>query len=235
MLIDHIGLGIWYRLPELGYLVPESMDRETWWSIYRMMRNIGRTAFPIFCFLLVEGFFQTRNHYKYALRLFVFALISQLPFKYAFLSLADGLNIFFTLLIGLTTMWVMNEIKIKWTKQFIYLPLWFIITFIAGYIAHFLNTDYDYKGVLLIIILFIFHKTRIVALTSSYFSFKLAMFYSSSFVGGFLKYLGADYYFPGFIVSYFYNGNRGLQFKYLFYFVYPLHLALIYVLWYYLL
>lgn len=240
MIIDHIGLGIWYRLPDLGYLVPETMDLETWWSIYRIMRNIGRISFPIFAFLLVEGFIHTRSYLKYALRLFVFALISQLPFHYAFLGLAEGLNIFFTLLIGLMAMWGMDALKkkclsfkenIKRLSLLCYLTGWALIVFAAGYLAKTLDTDYDYKGVLLIVVLYIFHKNRIIALITSYLSFKFAMYRSTVTAVGFLEYIGADFYFPGFILACFYNGSRGLKVKYLFYFVYPAHLALIYVVW----
>ncbi|MCL2051628.1 MAG: conjugal transfer protein TraX [Lachnospiraceae bacterium] len=235
MVIDHLGLGIWYRLPSLGYLVPEMIDMETWWSIFQLMRNIGRPAFPIFCFLLVEGFSHTSSYFKYAVRLFIFSLISQLPFHYAFLNLAEGLNVFFTLLIGLMALWGFHEVKTRWPKRIIYLPSWALIAALACFIADFLNTDYDYKGVLLIICLYIFRQSRIIALISSYFTFKFVMYKSASMTTGFLAYLGADYCFPGFILSYFYNGKRGLKFKYLFYLVYPVHLMLIYLAWNYLL
>ena len=235
MVIDHIGLGIWYRLPELGYLGPETIDVETWWLTYQAMRNIGRTAFPIFCFLLVEGFFHTRSYFKYALRLFAFAFISQLPFRYAFLDLIEGRNVFFTLFIGVLAMWGMNELKDRWPRRWIYWPGWLVVIATAGYLAHLLDTDYSYMGIVLIAVLYIFNKTRIPALITSYLSFKISMYCGSSASVGFLKYMSGDFYFVGFIVSSFYNGCRGLKFKYIFYLIYPVHLTIIYMVWSYLL
>ena len=83
--------------------------------LYQIMRRgIGRLAFPIYCFLLIEGFERTHSRAKYAFRLFLFALISEVPFDLAFHGQRVYLyyqNVFFTLLLGLLMMWAMKELE----------------------------------------------------------------------------------------------------------------------------
>ena len=83
--------------------------------LYQIMRRgIGRLAFPIYCFLLIEGFERTHSRAKYAFRLFLFALISEVPFDLAFHGYRVYLyyqNVFFTLLLGLLMMWAMKELE----------------------------------------------------------------------------------------------------------------------------
>lgn len=119
MLIDHIGAALLTRMLIVNGLfeVSESGDlnRMMQWITenaglyYGMMamRMIGRLGFPIFCFLLVEGFQKTRNVKKYALRLGLFALISEIPFDLACSGkvLEFGYqNVYFTLFIGILTL-----------------------------------------------------------------------------------------------------------------------------------
>jgi hypothetical protein len=65
---------------------------------------VGRLAFPIFAYLLVEGYFHTKNIGKYSLRLFLFALLSEIPFNLMYISAPIypfHQNVIWTLLIGL--------------------------------------------------------------------------------------------------------------------------------------
>ena len=121
--------------------------------LYLPCRLIGRIAFPIFAFLLVEGFYHTRNIRKYLTRLGVFALISELPFDLAFYNfqfaghggsikadfpnmfsdsqLYDTVisrfmkhqNIFFTLFIGLLAIWLISIADKKFSNNMLYLNI----------------------------------------------------------------------------------------------------------------
>lgn len=116
MLIDHIAAAVLMRqIMANGYMEAAGtgnlvsmmnwlMKNGVLFYVYEAMRLIGRLGFPIFCFLLVEGFQRTRNVKKYALRLAAFALISEIPFDLAFKGKFFYLwyqNVYFTLLFGL--------------------------------------------------------------------------------------------------------------------------------------
>lgn len=117
MFIDHIAATVLQRMMmRAGYMLatisPESMTNwiaahKSLFIPYIVMRAIGRFGFPIFCFLLVQGFIHTHNRKKYALRLFLFALISEIPFDFAFSGtwfFSSYQNVFFTLFFGMLAM-----------------------------------------------------------------------------------------------------------------------------------
>ena len=122
MLIDHIAAALLTRvliergLFEIGTLGLEQqinwvMENAVLYYGMMVMRLIGRLGFPIFCFLLVEGFQKTHNVGKYAFRLGIFALISEIPFDLAFSGkmLEFGYqNVYFTLLIGILALWAFD-------------------------------------------------------------------------------------------------------------------------------
>ena len=175
------------------------------------LRCLGRIAFPIFCFLIVEGFFHTHDVRRYMGRLGVFALISEIPYDLAFrgvpLEYAHQ-NVFFTLLIGIGMM-VLLERNREW-------PVKAVILLLAMWLAVLIRSDYNFRGVLLIFVFYIFHEYRWLAVTA----------------GGFWNFL-----YQGVIQKYgvlsvlplaLYNGERGRKMKYFFYIFYPAHLLLLY-------
>lgn len=183
-----------------------------------LFRMIGRLAFPIYCFLLVEGARYTHHMLQYMMRMGVFALISELPFDWAFYHrfvYTAHQNVFFTLFIGLVMIWFlehpMNDMEIPDIVNKL------IIVALAGTAAELLSTDYGFSGIAIILIFYILRerallKYMIVALIC------IGMGWLEAFA------------ILALIPIALYNGQRGSQTKimqYGFYAFYPAHLLLL--------
>lgn len=179
---------------------------------YNIMRSyIGRLAFPIFCFLLVEGFIHTKDIRKYALRLGIFALVSEIPFNLAFMGDAYDTyhqNVFFTLFIGLLVL-----IGIKAFDKYKVVCIGIII--VGCLLAKYLKTDYNYMGVLMILCFYYF-RDNIATLFVGILPLNMI--------------LGQSIAVLTLIPIRLYNGKRGLSLKYVFYIFYPLHLYILYLI-----
>lgn len=193
MLIDHMG----------AVLYPQHI----------IFRIIGRIAFPIFCFLLVEGAVHTHNIRNYEKRLLLFALLSEIPFDLAFygtLSLQHQ-NVFFTLLGGLIMLDVLKKQK----------GMVYEILAVAGAMlaAEVLSSDYGAGGIIIILCFYGLYKRKL---------------------GKQIAFAGINYlYYGGVVQGYaglaaipmlLYNGKRGREMKYIFYVFYPLHLLILYLM-----
>ncbi len=199
MVIDHFAASIYWLLPYYDY------------DVYNIMRKIGRIAFPIYCFLLVEGFFHTRSTAKYLRNCLLFAIISEIPFDMAIFGKAvylRGQNIYFTLCIGLCAMMVLEKFRYKYEEKYIILKA--AVVFLFAYAGEVLDVDYHWKGVLFIIMFYYVRDMKE---------------WIRNFVGvcAFAYEITAPL---AFIPIHFYNGMRGRQMKYLFYAIYPVHLLL---------
>lgn len=227
MLIDHVGAAILGRYVMLsGYMDLLSttdinvinqwlVENATLYYAYTVTRMIGRVAFPIFCFLMVEGFLRTRDVKKYAMRLGTFALISEIPFDLAFSAKVLEFkyqNVYFTLLFGLLTLMAFDYISKMQKAQFVKVLLWAAALAVGAGVAELLHTDYGAIGVVSILVLYVFRKNKVWQIVSGCLVF--------------LWELTAPF---AFIPIGFYNGKRGLKLKYFFYAFYPLHLAIIYI------
>jgi len=224
MFIDHIGSVIVFKyndakLETIGYVMMRRLD-----TVYLILKSIGRGALPIFCFLLVEGFYHTTNKWKYLGRLVLLALISEIPFNLAFrdkLFAKDLQNVFFALSISLL-MLILCDMILGYEKMNYILRtcIFCCIIAAAAYLAYYFKFDYNYKLPLCVAGLYFLRPLKKEQALAG------AAMFSWEWVDK-LSYISSSLIF---IPIYFYNGKRGLKIKYLFYFFYPVHLFLFYLL-----
>lgn len=222
MFIDHIGA----VLIEGGILgegmtlslsdIASFSSRSVWWQTDLILRLVGRIAFPIFAFLLVEGFLHTRNVKKYGIRLLIFGFLSEIPFDLAVFHIPFYFgyqNVFFTLFFALLALWGLR----RWEDK---KSLWKQIAAVGlcclGAAA--LKSDYGAFGVIFVVLLYMTRENpRIQTISGSLaISWELTAFLA-------------------FIPIRLYNGTKGKgSLKYIFYAFYPLHLLFLYGIWRYL-
>lgn len=187
-----------------------------------LYRIIGRIAFPIYCFLLVEGYIHTSDIKKYIKRLIIFALISEIPFDLAFYGKLEFYhqNIFFTLAIGLIAMCLMDkqEEKNTFNKTAVY--------FGVCLIAMILSVDYSCIGIIYILQ---FHRVRNYPKFNGIFNVALIMILVNLFSSSWIQ----QFSLLALPIIYLYNGKLGPKNKIsqiFFYAAYPLHLIIFFII-----
>ena len=120
---------------------------------------IGRVCFPIYAFLLVEGYFHTSNLKKYVKRLLLFAVISEIPFN---LAMASSViypfhqNVLWSFLIALGLIHCNEKAKAS-GKLRIRIAVG-IFTILAGYLLGLITmVDYYHAGILMVLTFYFFH------------------------------------------------------------------------------
>lgn len=226
MFIDHIGAAVLARMlmaAGAGELDNTNTELVMEWvnanadiyGAYTICRMIGRIAFPIFCFLLVEGFLHTSDAKKYAIRLFAFALISEIPFDLAFSSKVlefEYQNVFFTLAIGLVTMMAYKKVEEReFQNRFTKILVQILVGLLGAFAAQLLHTDYGMMGVLVIILFYVVRDNRFYQIAAG--------------IVLFIENMTAWFAFLPILA---YNGKRGLNMKWGFYAFYPVHLLVLY-------
>lgn len=205
MLIDHVNKSLIYPNLNGGIL----------YTVSNIFDVLGRIAFPIFIFLLVEGFFKTRNRWKYLWTLLIFGVISEVPFDMFTTSSffePNWNNIMFTLAMVLITIWSIDVLKEKMSA----LPklVWYLVSvlilIVMCLIAMNLGVDYEHHAILIGYFFYIFHEKHLLAIPFSF----LSMYKEPWALLGF-----------GLILTY--NGERGKQNKIFNYLFYPVHLLIL--------
>ena len=191
---------------------------------YGVMRCFGRIAFPVFAFLIAEGFAHTRNRARYFITILGFAIISEIPWY--LLNGYDGThNVMFTLAIGVAALTVFDRLCE-------HRPLCVIAITLLLVLAYWTGVDYDWRGVLMIVLFYILRCQTIKpwsdrkdicfhsqAIRQIIFTFPLMMHYgiAGAVLASFIIFL--------------YDGTRGhikgAVAKYSFYAFYPLHLTIL--------
>lgn len=186
------------------------------------MNIIGRLSFPIFAFLITEGYVHTKNLKKYFLRLFVFAILSQVPFM-LYLSLFNStfaLNIFFTLFLGLLAITLFDKIKNK--------PLGLLFVIFIAIVSELIHCDYGWFGIVIIFLFYLFKNNKFYMNTSIIFliftDYLIKYFKQPSIV---YIYLLISTLFSLIFIN-LYSGKKGKNIKYFLYLFYPLHLLILY-------
>ena len=175
---------------------------------------IGRVAFPIFCFLLVEGFQKTGNRKKYGQRLLMFAILSEIPFdlfRYGQVFSMEGCNIFVTLFLGFLLMAATEHVTRQEMSEIRKAFCRLLALLLAVGAAYLIHSDYSFYGVISIYILYMFRYQK-----------------RQQLMMGALSFLYEPTALVAFVPIAFYNGRRGLKIKYFFYLFYPIHLLVLY-------
>ena len=203
MLIDHTAS---YLLPR-SFVLFSVAGKNIY--LYPIMRAIGRLAFPLFAFLLVEGFIHTRNRVRYGVSLIVCAALSEIPWNLVHSGklMCPSQNVFFTLLLGFAGLCVIDKLKDH--------PIIETIVLIGlGALSVAAKADFAVLGYAFIILIYALRNYEIFRVMTA---FLLKMHW---------------YALIAFLPISMYNGKRGFikgpVLKYAFYAFYPVHLLVFY-------
>ena len=220
-------------LDHMGVMFPEIFGFE--------FRVVGRVAFPLYVFLIAEGFRHTKSPGKFLARLFAFALISEPFFDWALKGAAypwdanflANTNIFYTLFLGGAAIVAYKNIREKWHKVVV-LPLLPLLIFAA--LAEVLTADYGAYGVLFIFAMYVIrHRRASLGVMAAFCIWQHLWVLENALAYGFTHVSPIVWaLFPATLASValtaFYNGRRGPGFKWFFYGAYPVHLAVLAVM-----
>lgn len=203
---------------------------------------LGRIAYPIFAFMIVEGYFHTSSYKKYIRRMFLFALITEIPFNLMCTSswiYPFHQNVLWTFLIGLLAIRLIERIRAK-KNPWLTVIGFAGISFTAYLLGYILFVDYFGCGVLMILVFYLFRSKKwwcYVAQAICLFYINWEMLSGLSFP---VTIFGREFFIVqqgiaclALIPIWLYNGKQGPHnkiIKYSFYAFYPVHMLILYLL-----
>lgn len=190
---------------------------------YYILRIIGRITAPIMFYSLANGFFYTKNKFKYGFRLLLFAVISQIPYS-LFLDnkviVYDNYNILFTLFLSFICLYALYDIKNYFFKILILLLMCSLSLF----------CEYGIFGIVLVLMFYLFRESK---LKTFFYSILCCLYLLirttlENSVIVFVLFGGLFLAIPLFNMD---SGEKGkLNLKYMFYLFYPIHLIVLYLI-----
>lgn len=218
MLIDHITY----------VFIPEESNAG-WMGVsipYLVGRCIGRSAFIILAFLLVEGFFYSHNRKKYMLRLGIAAFIAEPVFDHmcglwSFPTCFEHQNVLFLFCLGLVLLSLLQTVReCYFTKSKLKYNAFSVFFCVLGFIAaHFLRLDYGLVGIGLILIFYYMRGAGKGYMTIMVIIWSLICLGLSHM----LEWAGLIALIPIFM----YNGEKGKDARWIFYAFYPIHMLVL--------
>lgn len=166
MVIDHIGsflLGA-MLVPYMveGTLTVRGDSPAALWQLVKgqeLCHILGRMAFPIFCFLVVEGFLHTRDRVGYGMRMGVFALLSEIPYDLVQFHTVISLrlqNVMFTLTVAIFTLLAITKVEERWVeRKGLRLGATAAVTAAGMGVALLVRGEYVFLGVLAVVLVYL--------------------------------------------------------------------------------
>lgn len=201
----------------------------------RILTCIGRLAFPIFAFMIVEGYFHTRNFRKYLLRMLCFALISEIPFDLLYSGLPFywfHQNVLWTFLIALLGIRVMEHVRKK-GKLMLTIIACFLTVVVCALGATVLMTDFYGFGILMVFTFYFFRGRKwwcflgqLVFMWIINVDIMGGMYYPMELFGKTYEVVEQGLAMLSLIPIWLYRGRKGYSskgFQYFCYSFYPLH------------
>lgn len=198
MVIDHLTAAFELVLPE---------------NIYRIGRNIGRTSFPLFAYMIAVGYIHTSDKKNYLLRLVGVGAISEVLFDYLLFDkffVPSYNNIFFTLALGLLALIISGYLREGIKNKYLGAILELAVVVVLGFVAEYCHTDYGFYGVFLIYTFYVYlrSKDKITLLLPMIFGITQT-----------------PYVLPAYVLIYLDDGTHGRHLsKYITYLFYPAHI-----------
>ena len=202
----------------------------------------GRVAFPIFAFMAVEGYFHTRNFKKYALRMLLFAVLSEIPFDLMYGGTwfyPVHQNVIWTLLMGLLGIYLMEKAR-KTGKTWLYVLVCLGITLAGAILGTLGMVDYYGAGVLTVFVFYFFRGRKWWCLLGQilglyWINVELlgGLMYPVELLGLELELCQQGFALLALIPIWLYRGRQGYHskpFQYLCYGFYPVHMLLLVII-----